>query len=89
MQLEKLSNRKTLYKVKIKNDTQERACLYAYVSPAEASNRAVHQPPAACPHGSSWADSLGPPELPCPESGEPGALRVGRFPDGPSQQLPE
>ncbi|XDA69656.1 hypothetical protein R6Z07F_000028 [Ovis aries] len=35
------------------------------------------------------ADSLGPPELPCPESGEPGALRIGRFPDGPSQELPE
>lgn len=89
MQLEKLSNRKTLYKVKIKNDTQERARLYACVSPSQASKRAVHQPPAACPYGSSWADLLGPPELPCPESGEPGALWVGHFPDGPSQQLPE
>ncbi|CAM9368877.1 unnamed protein product [Rangifer tarandus platyrhynchus] len=32
---------------------------------------------------------LGPPELPCPESREPTALRVGRFPDSPPQQLPE
>lgn len=32
------------------------------------------------PHGSSRADSLGPPELPCPEEWEPGALRIGRFP---------
>lgn len=75
--------------MKIKNYTQERARLYTHVSPAKASSHAVHQPPAACPHGSSWADSLGPPELPCPESGEPGALRIGCFPDCPSEELPE
>lgn len=60
-----------------------RTCLPASLQPCCSPAR---QPaPTALPgrtHG-------GPPELPCPESGEPGALRIGRFPDGPSQEPPE